>query len=77
MTPAADTKHQLRVGCWKGTVPEFEEMILSDKWVEATPEQIEAQRPEMLALVAMCKARLAIWEKDGYPVLAEKPEETA
>lgn len=54
--------HRLHVGCWDGTVPEFRTMIESDKWVEATPEQIRAQRPEMLAFAAMCEARIATWE---------------
>lgn len=54
--------HELRVGCWHGTVPEFRAMIESDKWVEATPEQIELRRPELLAFAAMCEARIATWE---------------
>lgn len=54
--------HALRIGCRSGTVPEFRAMIESDRWVEATPEQIELRRPEMLAFATMCEARIATWE---------------
>ena len=57
--------HSLRIGCWSGTVPEFRTMIESDQWVEATPEQIELRRPEMLAFAAMCEARIATWDTRG------------
>lgn len=55
--------HYLRVGCWEGTVPEFRRMIEYEKWVEATPDQIELRRPELLAFTAMCEARIATWEQ--------------
>lgn len=55
--------HLLKVECWRGTVSEFRTMIESDKWVEATPEQIELRRPELLAFTAMCEARIATWEQ--------------
>lgn len=55
--------HLLKVECWSGTVPEFRAMIESDEWVEATPEQIELRRPELLAFTAMCEARIATWEE--------------
>ena len=51
----------LTVGCWRGTVPEFRSMIESDKWVEATPDQIKLRRPELLAFADMCEARIATW----------------
>ena len=54
--------HHLRVGCWEGTVPEFRTMIEYETWVEATPDQIELRRPELLAFTAMCEARIATWE---------------
>ena len=54
--------HLLTVGCWRGTVPEFRTMIESDTWVEATPDQIELRRPELLAFTTMCEARIATWE---------------
>ena len=55
--------HLLTVGCWHGTVPEFRTMIESNTWVEATPDQIELRRPELLAFTAMCEARIATWEQ--------------
>ena len=55
--------HLLKVGCWRGTVPEFRTMIESDEWVEATPDQIKLRRPELLAFTAMCEARIATWEQ--------------
>ena len=58
--------HTLRVGCWSGTVPEFRTMIESDRWVNATPEQIKERRPEMLAFASMCEARITTWgERDN------------
>lgn len=55
--------HRLKVGCWAGTVGEFRDMIESDEWIEASPEQVELRRPELLAFVAMCEARIATWER--------------
>lgn len=57
--------HALRVGCWSGTVPEFRTMIESGQWVEATPDQIELRRPELLAFASMCEARIATWDTRG------------
>ena len=57
--------HALHVGCWSGTVPEFRAMIESDQWVNATPEQIELRRPELLAFASMCEARIATWDTGG------------
>lgn len=54
--------HKLYVGCWEGTVPGFRAIVESDEWVQATPEQIERHRPEMLAFASMCEARIASWE---------------
>ena len=53
--------HDLHVGCWTGTVSDFRTMIDSNEWVEATPEQIELRRPELLAFADMCEARIATW----------------
>lgn len=59
--------HTLHVGCWTGAVPGFRIMIESDRWVEATPEQIELRRPEMLAFTSMCEARIATWDTGRRP----------
>ena len=54
--------HRLAVGCWDdGGVDEFEQMILSDEWVKADAATRELRRPELLAFVAMCRARIASW----------------
>lgn len=55
------TAPTLHVGCWQGSISEFREMIESDQWVDATPEQIRLRRPEMLAFAQMCEARAATW----------------
>ena len=57
--------HDLHVGCWEGTIPEFRTMIESDEWVEATPEQIELRRPELLAFADMCEARVGTWDDES------------
>lgn len=56
-----DDAPYLIAGCWAGTLDEFRTMVESDTWVEATPEQIERHRPELLAFAAMCEARVATW----------------
>ena len=54
--------HRLTVGCWDdGGVDEFEQMILSDEWVEADAATRALRRPELLAFAAMCRARVASW----------------
>ena len=56
-----DDGHQLTVGCWEGTVPEFRTMIESDTWVEADARTRELRRPELLVFAALCEARIASW----------------
>ena len=54
--------HRLTVGCWDDDgVDEFEQMILSDEWVEADAATRALRRPELLAFAAMCRARVASW----------------
>ena len=61
LTRQADDTAWLTVGCWSGTLDGFRVMIESDRWVEATPEQRELRRPELLAFVDMCEARAKTW----------------
>lgn len=53
--------HHLIVGCWEGSIRKFRAMIESDRWVNATPAEIEKHRPELLAFTAMCEARMKTW----------------
>lgn len=57
--------HHLIIGCWEGSVPGFRAMIESDRWVNATPAEIEKHRPELLAFTAMCEARMQTWGGEG------------
>ena len=59
-----DNGAQLFVGCWDGTLEEFRIMIESDTWVEASPREVELRRPEMLAFIGMCEARVATWDDE-------------
>lgn len=59
-----DNGAKLFVGCWDGTLEEFRTMIESDTWVEASPRKIELRRPEMLAFIGMCEARVATWDDE-------------
>lgn len=59
-----DNGAQLLVGCWEGTLEEFRTMIESDTWVEASPREVELRRPEMLAFIGMCEARVATWDDE-------------
>lgn len=61
LTRQNDGTAWLTVGCWAGTLHEFRRMIESDRWVDATPEQRELRRPELLAFAAMCEARAKTW----------------
>lgn len=61
LTRQNDGTAWLTVGCWAGTLHEFRAMIESDSWVEATPEQRELRRPELLAFADMCEARAKTW----------------
>ena len=66
LTRQADDTAWLTVGCWRGALDDFRVMIESDRWVEATPEQRELRRPELLAFADMCEARAKTW---GYEAL--------
>ena len=54
----------LIVGCWEGALDQFRTMIESDTWVEASPREVELRRPEMLAFISMCEARVATWDDE-------------
>lgn len=65
LTRQNDGTAWLTVGCWAGTLDGFRAMIESDSWVEATPEQRELRRPELLAFADMCEARAKTWQGDA------------
>ena len=56
-----ETAPRVIMGCWTGTLDEFEAMILSDRWVEADEATQNRCRPELVALIAFVRARVATW----------------
>lgn len=52
---------RVRMGCWDGTLDEFETMILSDQWVDANYKERSDSRGEMIALINLFKERVARW----------------
>lgn len=57
-----DGGHIIGMGCWEGSIDDLEGLFMGDPWVETSGEEADKARPEMLALCAMLRARIARWE---------------
>ena len=56
--PTRDDEYRVKMGCWLGTVDELEELFKEDEWVETTGQDVQDAREEMLAMVALMRARI-------------------
>lgn len=55
-------KHLIRMGCWEGTIDEFESLIAQPKWIETKEEDVIEARPEMEILASLMRARIERWK---------------
>lgn len=56
--PTRDGEYRVKMGCWLGTVDGLEELFKEDDWVETTGQDVQDAREEMLAMVALLRARI-------------------
>ena len=56
--PTKSGKYHVKMGCLEGTVDELEELFKEDEWVETTGQDVQDAREEMLAMVALMRARI-------------------
>ena len=53
-----DGEYWVKMGCWVGTIDGLEELFKKDEWVETTGQDVQDAREEMLAIVALMRARI-------------------
>ena len=56
--PTRDGEYWVTMGCWEGTVNGLEELFKLDEWVETEGQDVQDAREEMLAMVALMRARI-------------------
>ena len=62
LTRQKDGKHLIRMGCWLGTIDEFDVLIAKPRWLETYYVGADEARPEMEALASMMRARIERWK---------------
>jgi hypothetical protein len=70
------TGHLCQVGCWAGDLDALTDLIEGDRWPSGCGAATrEAHRPEMRAVIALCRVRAATWTP-REDAATETPEST-